>query len=240
MDNVKVLTSSVSRTPGTYAAGSYAVFASASDTSGNTANCSFDFTVLTDTTPPNVTCPVSQVVSTGPTSNTAVASWPWPTIVDSFGLLSAVYIPSQYVSGATFQLGVTVVKFNVTDIFNNFKVCTFKITVIDTVKPIVTCPASFNVTMESGQSSTSVAWPAPTVYDNVKVSAFIVSNVSGVELAAGIYTISTFANDTSGNVALLCDWTVWVQASPATAASSLPMIAGGAGGGIFIIILVIR
>ncbi len=78
------MSTSVSRTPGVYAAGTYKVDGAAIDSSGNTVKCSFTVTVLTDTTPPVVACPGNIIASTWPRQNYAIIDWPTPTATGSF------------------------------------------------------------------------------------------------------------------------------------------------------------
>jgi len=126
----------------------------------------------------------------------------------------------------------------VTDIYNNPTVCKFKVVVEDREPPQVICPASFNVTLPIGQTGTVVNWQSPVATDNVNIAVFTVSKASGGVLTAGEHTIMTFANDTSGNLAIPCQFTVFVRnpgaagttssaaASSAQASSPLLVVTG--------------
>jgi hypothetical protein len=243
-DNVNLVSTTVSRVPGVFAAGTYTVTASAIDTSGNQAACSFTFVVLTDTLPPNVTCPSSQTVSTAAGRNTAVVSWPTPFMSDNRGIATVQYSPSIYLPGASFPLGSTAMTLVVIDTYANVKACAFRIVVQDTEKPVVTCASSLNVTIPDGQTSTAVNWQPPFARDNVNISKFIQSHMAGSVFTAGVYNITTFANDTSGNIAKPCEFTLTVIGSSTVVGASVSdaaatSAAAGAGASVGVIVLIV-
>jgi hypothetical protein len=203
-DNVGILSSSISRSPGIYDAGTYSVDAVAIDAVGNLANCSFTFTVITFTTPPNVDCPMSQTVSTAPKKSLAIVDWPTPNITSQTGIASAIYNPSQYFPPAAFSLGTTSVTYTVTDLFLNVRVCSFKIVVLDKEPPSITCPLPFTVQISVGETTVRVNWQSPIIYDNVAIDT-ITQSLSPLELReAGNFTVVAYCNDTSGNISPPC------------------------------------
>lgn len=250
-DNVGILTSTVSRYPGNYAAGTYEVTASAVDLIGNTASCSFTFTVVTDTLPPMVVCPLSQTVSTNPGKAYALVSWDPPTIADSGGITSAIYTPSQYYPPAAFPVTTTAIKFTVSDLFLNMKVCNFKITVQDKEPPTISCPLGFSVQIPTGSTKVLVSWQTPIAYDNVQVDSIIHSRQPMTNYTAGVYLVYAYANDTSGNISPNCNFTFTVIApaasitngnaasSASSSSSSAAAAAAGGGAGGFILIVLI-
>jgi hypothetical protein len=127
-DNVALLATSVSLEAGEFPIGTHTVLASATDTAGNIANCSFFFTVVADINAPVVDCPISQTVVTESGRATATVTWPQPTISDESTFFET-YNPSKYYPPALFPVGTTSLTFTVTDIFMNARICTFKITV---------------------------------------------------------------------------------------------------------------
>ena len=252
-DNVAILQSTVTRSPGLYAAGTYQVVASAVDTSGNTANCSFTFTVVTDTATPVVACPRTQVVDTDVNKSIAIVSWSPPAISDSWGIGSATYSPNQYYPPAAFKLGVTTVNFTVVDLFFNKKVCYFNITVLDKQSPTISCPKSFSIQIPTGSESVQVNWQAPAVHDNVACDVTTQSLQPLAYYGEGVYTVVAFVNDTSGNISPPCNFTFTViaayvpppsnstQSSSSSASSSAvtAAAAGGAAGGLLLIVVLV-
>ena len=179
--------------PGDYQAGTYFATASVVDAAGNTASCTFNFTIITDTTPPTVTCPVSQSVNTNVNLATAVVSWPSPNPMDAFGIQSAGYTPSQYTPPAVFSVGSTTVVFTAIDPYNNVQTCTFVITVLDKQPPTIVCPASFTVGIPFGQTEVNVTWGTPVARDNNQVDQITQSCVQGSSFAVGVYACVAYA-----------------------------------------------
>jgi hypothetical protein len=92
-----------------------------------------------------------------------------------------------------------------------------------------------------------VTWTPPSARDNINISVFTVSHASGSVFSVGEHLITTFANDTSGNIADSCNFTVTVSlaavvtAEPAaanTAATSAAAAAGTIGGLVLIVLIV--
>lgn len=260
-DNDWILSASFSRSPGEYPAGTYEVYASAVDTSGNSANCSFSFTVITFTVPPTVTCPLSQTVNTDFNRPNALVSWPQPEISSQTGIQSAIYQPSQFYPPASFPIGTTAVRYIVTDIFLNVKICSFKITVLDKEPPSITCPNSLTLQMPPGSASIVVNWQSPIKYDNVAVETITESYQPLSEFTPGTYSVEAYCNDTSGNISPPCYFNITILPAPVyttiaqngskptpnianpaastSASSSIATGAGGAGAGLAILIILI-
>ena len=119
-DNVGLVSTSVSLSPGVFSAGTYTAIASATDTSGNDATCSFSFAVLTDTTPPTITpCPPTQILNTFPNKNYAVVTWTDPVITDDLTAVTSQYLPAAFQPGSSFPVGLTRMKLIATDAYSN-------------------------------------------------------------------------------------------------------------------------
>ena len=111
-DPVGIISQTVSRSPGLYSAGTYDVYATATNKYGLSSNCSFQFTLWSDTAPPVITCPSSQLVTTDQDKATALVSWTLPTIFDESQYKTS-YVPSLY-PPAAFAVGVTTMNFTAT------------------------------------------------------------------------------------------------------------------------------
>jgi hypothetical protein len=108
--------------------GTTTVTCTATDASGNTAQCSFTVTV-NDVQPPAIVCPANVTVfGTGLNgcTVTAVVTYPPPTVSDNCPGVTAACVPA---SGSTFQEGTTVVTCTATDASGNTASCTFTVTV---------------------------------------------------------------------------------------------------------------
>jgi uncharacterized repeat protein (TIGR01451 family) len=105
----------------TFPVGTTTVNCTATDATGNSASCSFTVTV-NDTQPPSITCPPTQMGSSG------VVNYPAPTTADNCSVSSVVCNPP---SGSTFPAGVTTVTCTATDSSGNTASCNFVVTTFD-------------------------------------------------------------------------------------------------------------
>src|SRR5207247_2288202 len=102
------------------------------DTSGNTAKCSFTVTV-NDNQPPSISCPANITQSTDSGQCSAVVNYTIPTPSDNCPGATASCSPA---SGSTFAKGTTTVTCTATDASGNTASCSFTVTVNDTQAPV--------------------------------------------------------------------------------------------------------
>ncbi len=69
-------------------------------------------------------------------------------------------------SGSVFPVGTTQVEFTALSAFGSSDVCTFDVTVQDTSKPVIACPADIAVSNEVGTCGAVVTFADPTATDN--------------------------------------------------------------------------
>eukprot|EP00056_Hartaetosiga_gracilis_P011121 m.166535 g.166535 ORF g.166535 m.166535 type:complete len:2195 (+) comp13451_c0_seq2:195-6779(+) len=112
-----------------FGVGSHNLTVSATDTSGNTASCTFDVDVI-DTQPPMfVYCPSidrTASVTNDETDSTATVSWADITAEDNDELVS---IRGSHSSGDSFPVGTTSVVYEAMDVSGNTAICSFNVTV---------------------------------------------------------------------------------------------------------------
>lgn len=170
----------------------------ATDVCGNSSTCRQIITVV-DTTPPRVSCPpdVTLVcdadVSPGAAGTaTAVDDCdPQPVITHTDG---------QRIPGTCGAGGALVRTWTATDACGNRAECIQRITLRDTVPPVITCPA--NVTVECQASLDPAATGHPTVVDNCDPSpatTFADASVAGSCAQARTITRTWTATDACGN-----------------------------------------
>lgn len=141
----------------------------ATDSTGNTATCSFNVTVIDA---PTIICPTDMTVSTDLdqcyASNVALGT---PITADNCGstIVSVTNdAPNQ------FLLGTTTVIWVVTNSLGNTAVCSENVTVVDNQPPVISgCPTDITVDADPGLCSTVVTFNIPTVTDNCS------TNISG-------------------------------------------------------------
>lgn len=175
------------------------------DTFGNTATCSFDVVVTDASSPTLSNCPID--IRLAASANcTAVATWTPPTFSDN---CSATMV-GTHTSGQAFPVGVTAVRYTVTDGAGNQEVCSFNVTVVDELLPTIQgCPQNITVTMDAGACGKLVTWTPPTTADNCSVT--LVSNFSpGHLFPEGTTKVIYTATDASGNSAT-CSFDVLVR-----------------------------
>src|SRR5439155_10226979 len=112
-------------------------------------------------------------------------------------------------SVATFAKGTTTVTCTATDAAGNSSSCTFTITVNDTEKPTLSCPANFTRGTDPGKCSAVVNYPAPTAGDNCGVATLVCDPPSGSTFAKGTTPVTCTATDAAGNSST-CTFTVTV------------------------------
>lgn len=153
-DNCPGVTASCNPPSGSsFTKGATTVNCTATDTSGNTANCSFMVTV-NDTQAPTITCPSNVMTTTSNPGGTAV-NYPPPAASDNCPGVTANCMPP---SGSNFPVGMTVVTCTATDTAANTANCMFTVTV--TLVPCtITCPANVARLNDANQCGAVVTYP---------------------------------------------------------------------------------
>jgi hypothetical protein len=184
--------------------GTTTVTSTATDSAGNTANCTFTVTV-NDNQPPTISCPVNLVKANDLNFCSAVVTYTAPIVSDNCqGVVSPICSPA---SGATFPKGTTTVICTVSDVSGNSSSCNFTVTVNDMQVPVITCPA--NITAVAGNPNNTcvlVNYPT-TATDNCAGVSRVCNPPSGSCFPPGVTTVNCTATDTSGNAAS-CSFTV--------------------------------
>lgn len=183
------------KTPGQFfPVGTTVVTYTATDASGRSSTCSFDVVVNDVTKPVLASCPANIVVTT--TTCDKVVTWTPPTVTDN----CSATLASNYAPGATFTVGVTPVTYTATDPSGNVQTCTFSITVVDNVRPILTnCLNGAQIEVTADNACNAVAtWPPPTATDNCGV-VLTSTHLPGDVFPLGKTDVTYTATDASGN-----------------------------------------
>ncbi|MCB0534368.1 MAG: HYR domain-containing protein [Lewinellaceae bacterium] len=184
----------------TFPPGATAVVFTATDASGNASTCSFTITVA-DLNPPVLdTCPVDMTVNAAIDSCGATATWIAPGATDD--CTADVSITQNHDPGAFFPVGNTMVIYEAQDAGGNTATCSFTVTVVENVPPVINnCPPGFVFEMPSNKCDTLVNWTPPTSTDNCMLDTLIASNNPGTVFSTGVHTVTYTAIDASGNSA---------------------------------------
>jgi hypothetical protein len=174
------------------------------DTGGLTNTADLQVNV-TPNDPPVITCPGNIVKPADLAQCSAVVTFTATASDDCDGALIPVCMPP---SGATFARGITTVTCSATDTSSHSTSCSFTITVNDTQKPTISCPANLiGLTVRPGDATAIVSYVAPTATDNCAVQSVVCAPPSGSAFPLGTTTVTCLATDTSGNTAQ-CSFTV--------------------------------
>jgi hypothetical protein len=196
----------------TFALGNTTVSCSATDAHGNTGIKSF-VVVVRDTTAPTIAL-TQDIVVEAISPDGAPAYYNTPSAYDTYDGVTKV--SCSPVSGSTFGINpttskVTTVTCTSTDSNHNTATSTFKVTVVDTTKPIITAPSNV-IAYASGASGTVVSYTPGTASDIVDgVTNTTCTPSSGSMFALGSTPVTCTATDKHGNVATAAIFAVLVS-----------------------------
>jgi hypothetical protein len=178
------------------------------DAQGLTATTILTVNVTAETKAPVISCPANITQSTDNNLCTAIVNFTVPTATDNCGSASVVCNPP---SGSAFAKGVTTVTCTATDPASNTASCTFTVTVNDTQKPTVTCPANIVKSTDPNVCTAVVTYTNPTANDNCSGTTVACNPPSGSTFAKGVTTVTCTATDASNNTSTPCTFTVTVN-----------------------------
>lgn len=205
-DNCSETVNSTHNPGDTFPVGTTTVGYTVTDAAGNTATCSFDVTI-NDTQSPTVSCPADIAKDNDPGDCSAVVTWPEPTYGDN---CPGESISSDIASGATFNVGTTVVTYTVTDAANNPATCSFNVVVSDTETPVISaCPTDITVDNDKDDCDADAMWTAPTATDNCSFTMTSTAN-PGDNFLVGTTIVTYTATDPAGLTAT-CSFDVTVN-----------------------------
>ncbi|XP_038074659.1 mucin-3A-like isoform X2 [Patiria miniata] len=152
----------------TFAVSTHEVVYTATDGSGNSAECRFSITItaLTDSTPPTISnCPAKITRRVGAAVTSIIVAWTPPTASDDF---SGVSLTTTHNPSNSFQSGTTVVTYTAEDGVGNTVTCVFSVNIInDATAPVfVGCPSDVGATAPPGQNQATASWTPPTATDD--------------------------------------------------------------------------
>ena len=146
----------------------------ATDACGNTADCSFNITVV-DTDTPSIVCPTNAVNACAGTSCTWTSdasitptyndNCPGTTLSYTISGATTVGSTSGSAAGTVFSLGTSIVTYTVTN-GSLTSTCSFQVIVSDCTPPSITCPATLVLECAAATNNASIAAWTATATDN--------------------------------------------------------------------------
>ena len=205
-DNCSVATTT-NDAPVSFPLGATTVTWTVTDGAGNTTTTTQVVTVI-DNIDPLLTCPNDLTVYGVADSTLTSVSWSAATATDNCSI-DTIYSDIQ--TGHYFPLGITTVTYVAIDGSGNSDTCSFSITVVDTVSPVITgCPSAITQNNDTDSCGAVVNWAAPTYYDNSDYYTVSASHASGDYFPVGTTTVTITVADSSGNSSV-CEFDVTVE-----------------------------
>ena len=193
----------------TFPLGITTVLVSASDTCGNSTNCSFTVTVNPPSYPPLVLNCSSNLTVTAASSNGAAVFF---SVTASGGCSPPPFVSANPPSGSTFPLGLTTVLVSASDTCGHSTNCSFTVTVNPPSYPPIVLTCSQNVTVTAtGTNNGAAVFFTSSAYGGCS-SPLTLSSVppSGSFFPIGTNLVTTTASDSCGN-GTNCSFTVTVN-----------------------------
>ncbi|APG59411.1 hypothetical protein LPB144_02855 [Christiangramia salexigens] len=201
--------------------GTTTVTFTATDASGNTAECSFTVTVNDDEAP-EIENMEDITVTTDDDTCGAIVNFETPSAQDNCGIESLEQTEGLS-PGSEFPVGTTTVTYTATDTAGNKATTSFTVTVEDDQAPSVECPQDITRIVEIGTSSIIIEYTAISVTDNCDGTTVELTSgfASGEEFPLGTTTVTYTVTDAAGN-STTCSFTVTVEEEPLPEVPSTP------------------
>ncbi|MCB9224919.1 MAG: HYR domain-containing protein, partial [Crocinitomicaceae bacterium] len=180
------------------------------DASSNAAQCSFNVTV-NDTELPTISCPADITVNNDAGVCGAAVAYATPVGADNCPA-SVTSLTAGLSSGSTFNVGTTVVTYQVVDASSNSASCSFNVIVNDIENPTIVCPADITQSNDAALCGASVTYVAPVGIDNCagSVTSMTAGQISGTVFPIGTTIVTYQVVDASSNTAS-CSFNVTVN-----------------------------
>jgi hypothetical protein len=161
-----------------------------------------------DSTPPTIACPGDITAEAVSPSGTQV----WFPLSATDDGDPAPRVTSSPAPNSLFPIGTTTVTVTATDWKANTSTCKFRVTVVDTTPPTISCPANlFRDSTSPGGANVTFAASAWDVADASPTLTY--SPASGSTFADGTTTVTVTATDRAGNSST-CSFTVTYDGDP--------------------------
>jgi gliding motility-associated-like protein/uncharacterized repeat protein (TIGR01451 family) len=179
--------------------GTNTVTFTATDTSGNTSQCSFDI-IVEDTEDPTLECPSDIVRSTDSGICGAIVEFEIPEGFDNSGNVT-VEQTEGLASGEVFPVGTTTITFTTSDEAGNTVSCSFEITVVDDEAPVIEDKNDITLNTDPDLCGAIVDYELPSATDDCGLESIELTEglVPGSEFPLGETRVTYTAIDVNGN-----------------------------------------
>ena len=174
----------------------------ATDASGNTATCSF-LVIVDDSDPPTITCPSNETVFVDGNCEYVLPDYTGSLVIVDNCDNNPTILQNPALGEIETGVGPVTVSFTVTDLSDNIAVCSFQLDMVDTIAPVVTCPADQTDFLDANCEFRALDYATlVTGVDNCGGSVFFVQTPSVDTLFTGTNSpigIAFSAEDIYGN-----------------------------------------
>jgi HYR domain/Ig-like domain CHU_C associated/Secretion system C-terminal sorting domain len=179
---------------------------------GTTATCTSVVVRRDDVGPVVSLCPKDTLVANTVGQCGAIVSFNVPKGVDSCSDTVYVKRVAGLAPGSFFPVGVTEVKYELSDTIGNVSVCSFKVTVADEELPVITCVENIEANNDPGECGAIVTYEVPVGTDNCPnaVTNRTAGLGSGAFFPVGVTKETYMVTDAAGNVDS-CSFTITVK-----------------------------
>ncbi|MEQ1743984.1 MAG: HYR domain-containing protein [Saprospiraceae bacterium] len=180
----------------------------ASEGSGtNTASCQFTVTVLDTLAPVFIICPTLNPIFLPANKCDTLLTLPIPLVTDGCGIDN---LTESLPSPAFLVTGTHVAEYVASDPSGNTSTCSFTITVLDVVPPVLApCPKD-TVILNADPCGMSIHWDLPNATDNCLLDSIYSIPASDSLITSNVTTVVVYAVDASGNEDT-CSFTITLQ-----------------------------
>ena len=199
-----------SNAPGSLPFGSTAVTWTATDLAGNSTSCVTTVTVV-DTVPPVLTCLPESVVEAGGACEYDAAITP-PVAADNCTATPDIALSND--APAVFSLGSTEVTWTAVDAAGNSASCVSTVTVVDSLSPVLTCPADIAVDPNAGCSYVGAFGEVSATDACSPQESIAITNNAPGSFPAGTTELTWTAADEAGNMSSCTQLVVVGDATP--------------------------
>ncbi len=169
---------------------------------GETATCVSVEVKYDDVGPEILTCPEDILVANETGKCGATVTFDLPTGQDTCSDKVTVKQVEGLEPGAFFPVGVTAIKYELSDTIGNVSICSFTVTVEDQEDPTITCIEDIEMDNDPGECGAIVTYEAPVGSDNCPgaITELTEGLGSGAFFPVGETTETYTVTDAAGNV----------------------------------------
>ena len=214
-DNCTTSTSLVrsqSPTAGTLVSvGSHPITVTVKDASNNSTTCSVPFTVVESSAPVITTCPAARTLPVDGNCQGIIPDIRGEVVATDSCTPSGALTVTQYPTPGTMlgSPGPYLITTTVTNASGFSSSCTTMLTYVDSIPPVVICPADISVTAGAGKRS-AIVYYTVTATDSCSPVAITCTPASGSSFSIGTTPVTCVAKDSVNNSAS-CGFTITVN-----------------------------